>query len=173
MKVIYFLPTQGPHLPRKGPPEHHDWRMQCWIAATLQRGTPGSIIYVPSAFRQTGSLPEIELYGERLRTEGVAPEEMRLEAKGFETAAQCALADALAKEMQARLVAISCHVHFPRVRYLMKNMNARHVTARGTPNRCLHFSHLVLRPLFPLVDALGLRQQWISWVEKRRQAGMQ
>ena len=173
MKTILFLPTQGPHLDRAGPSEQFDWRSQCRLAASLQRALPDSIIYVPSAFQQSGAKSEIDYYGEQLRDEGVPTDSQRLERCGLDTVEQCDLALALAKVENARLLVISCYVHFKRVRYLMKGHTVQHVIAYGTPSRWLQFTHLVLGVLFPVIDFLGLRSRWKQWVNRRRLQGKQ
>ena len=107
MKAILFLPTQGPHLPRAGPEEKYDWRVQCRTAAALQHEIPDSIIYVPSAFQQTGARSELEFYGAQLRTDGVSQESMLLDPHGLETVEQCELALALSEKNRARLIRAS------------------------------------------------------------------
>ena len=173
MKTIIFLPTQGPHLPRTGPVAAYDWRVQCQLAAARWKSGTDSVIYVPSAFQQTGARSELDFYGELLSASGVPGDAMMLDPRGLDTVEQCELALALAARENARLVAISCHVHLPRVRYLLRGHGVEHVVASGTPNRWLHFTHIILAVLFPILDMLGLRGWWKSRVTKRRQAGLQ
>ncbi|MDB6073095.1 MAG: hypothetical protein JWO89_735 [Verrucomicrobiaceae bacterium] len=173
MKTVLFLPTQGPHLPREGPAEQFDWRVQCRLAAALQKGLPNAVVYVPSAFHQEGARPEIEYYGDQLRAEGISDQGLLLEARGFETIEQCELAVDLAEQEGARLVVISCHGHFKRVCYLLKGRAVEHVIAWGAPNRWLHFTHLVLTVAFPIIDVLRLRGWWKRTVVKRRLQGEQ
>ena len=173
MKAILFLPTQGPHLPRTGAAEQFDWRAQCRLAAALQKALADSIIYVPSAFQQAGTRSELEFYGEQLRNEGVPHEAIQLDRQGYETVEQCELAIALAEKESARLIVISCHVHFGRVRYLLKGHPVEHVIAHGTPSPWLHFTHLVLGLGFPVLDKLGLRDWWKHRVTRRRLQGKQ
>lgn len=173
MKAIVFLPTQGPHLPRKGPAEAFDWRAQCRVAAALQRGLDGSVIYVPSGFQQAGSPSELEFYGGALREAGVPDEALMLEPRGLDTIEQCDLATALAQSENARLVVVSCRVHFRRVRYLLKDHEVEHVIVDGVPSRWLQFTHIVLGVMFPVLDALGLRAQWRRYVNRRREKGRQ
>ena len=158
MKTILFLPTQGPHMDRAGPSECFDWRAQCRVASALQKALPDAIIYVPSAFQQSGAKAEIDYYGEQLREEGVPTDSLKLEHCGLDTVEQCDLALALAKTENAQLLVISCYVHFKRVRYLMKGHAVEHVIAYGTPSRWLQFTHLVLGVLFPVIDFFGLRR---------------
>ncbi len=173
MKTILFLPTQGPHLPRPGPSEQYDWLVQCRMAASLQRGLPGSVVYVPSAFHQAGSRSELDFYGEELRGEGVSEDALLLEPHGFETVEQCERALALARSKDARLLVITCYVHFPRVRYLLRGHAVEHCIAWGTPSAWLRFTHQVLGIGFRVIDALGLREPWKRLVGRRRLSGRQ
>lgn len=173
MKTILFLPTQGPHMSRSGCADQFDWRVQCRMAAELQKGTADSVVFVPSAFQQAGARSEIDFYGEQLRAAGVAEYALLLTRQGWDTVEQCELALALAKLERARLIAISCNVHFKRVRYLLKGHAVEHVIAHGTPNRSLHFTHLALGIVFPVFDRLGLREWWKRWVARRRSRGKQ
>jgi hypothetical protein len=173
MRTIIFLPTQGPHLWRSGPADQSDWRAQCRLAAVLQRGIPHSVVYVPSAFQQAGSPSELELYKEQLRAEQVPPEGMLLDPQGLDTVGQCELALAFAGKEQARLIALSCYVHFRRVRYLLKGHPVEHVVACGEPNRGLRLTHLVLGVVFPVLDRIGLRNWWKIRVSRRRLQGRQ
>lgn len=160
-------------MPRRGPAEAYDWRVQCRLAAALHRSEPDVMVYVPSAFQQEGAPAEVEFYGDLLRAEGVPDSALRLEKRGLETVEQCELATSLAAEEGARLVVISCYVHFPRVRYLLNGHAVEHVVAWGTPSRWLSFTHSVLRWAFPVIDQLGLRQAWKDRVAQRRREGKQ
>ena len=160
-------------MPRPGPEDRYDWRVQCRLAAALQRSEPDVMVYVPSAFHQEGASSEIEFYGERLRAEGIPEVALRLEQRGLETVEQCELATALAVAHGARLVVISCYAHFPRVRYLMNGYTVEHVVAWGTPSAWLQLTHVVLQWGFPVIDKLGLRQAWKDRVARRRKEGKQ
>lgn len=173
MQTLIFLPTQGPHLERPGPAEHFDWRVQCRIAATLQKASLNSVIYVPSAFQQTGTKSELTFYGDQLRAEGVPEEALRLDEHGLETVEQCELALALADREQARMVVIVCHVQVMRVRYLLRDHNVEFIIAKGTPNIGLHFTSLILGVLFPIIDVLKLRGWWKQRIARRRARGKQ
>lgn len=173
MQTILFIPTQGPHLSRAGPREQFDWRVQCRKAAEMQKATPGSLIFVPSAFQQTGSRAEIDFYGEQLRAEGVPEKALLLSKRGFDTVEQCELALALLNQEQARLIAISCHVQSRRVRSLLKGHAVEHVVVHGIPSRWLQFTNCVLGFGFPVLDWLGLREWWKRRVARRRLQGKQ
>lgn len=173
MKTILFLPTQGPHMPRSGPAEEFDWRVQCRLAAKLQKERSDSVVYVPSAFQQAGARSELEFYGDELREDGVPPDAILLDPRGLDTVEQCDLALALAEKEQASLIAISCHVHVQRVRYLLRGHPVENVIARGTPSQWLRFTHLVLGIAFPVLDKLGLRDWWKQFVTRRRLKGKQ
>ena len=173
MQTLIFLPTQGPHLDRPGSVEQFDWRVQCRLAADLQRTTPESIIYVPSAFRQAGTKSEIEFYRGQLLEEGVPEASLRLEPRGLETVEQCELALAVANREQSSLAVVVCEVQARRVRHLMKGHEVKFIIARGTPNQWLQFTNLILGVLFPVVDALGLRGWWKQRIAGRRLQGKQ
>ncbi len=173
MKTLIFLPTQGPHLPRSGPADQFDWHVQCRLAASLQRNTEDSVIYVPSAFHQTGSPSELDYYGAELRSLGVPESALILASHGLDTVEQCELATALATETGAQLIAVTCHVQRHRIRYLLRHTTVQHIIARGTPSRWLHFTHLVLTLAFPVLDLLGLRPWWKARLHHRRLAGKQ
>ncbi len=173
MKTILFLPTQGPHLTRRGQEEQFDWRAQCRLAAENQRATPDSVVFVPTAFQQEGARSELEFFGDQLRAEGVTEDALLLSKQGFETVEQCELALALAENERARLIAITCHVQFKRVGYLLRGRDVEHVVAYGTPNRWLQFTNRVLGIVFPVLDWLGLREWWKRRVAMRRSQGKQ
>lgn len=173
MKTVVFLPTQGPHLPRKGPPEDYDWRVQCRLAAGLLRDHPDVVVYVPSAFQQQGAGSEIEYYSAQLLKDGVPADALLMDKRGLETVEQCELALELAGSLQARLIAVSCAVQARRVKYLLRRHHVEHVIANGTPNPWLRFTHAVLAFLFPVIDAAGGRGWWKRMVEGRRQKGRQ
>lgn len=173
MKTLIFLPTQGPHLPRSGPADHFDWREQCRVAARLQKNMPDAVVYVPSAFQQADSPSELDFYGAQLRADGVSADALLLDPHGLDTIEQCDLALALAAKQNARLIAVSCAVHERRVRHLLRGQDVEHVIARGTPSRWLQFTHIVLGFVFPVIDALGLRDWWKRRVVRRRLAGKQ
>ncbi len=173
MQTLIFLPTQGPHLGRSGPAEQFDWRVQCRLAAALQKTMQNSVIYVPSAFQQTGTKSEIEFYGKQLLADGVPLEALHMDRRGLETVEQCELALALAKLEGAHLVAIVCDVQAMRVRYLLRGHDAEFIGATGTPNKFLRFTNLILGILFPLVHVLGLRGRWKQQVARRRMLGKQ
>lgn len=173
MKTLIFLPTQGPHLPRRGPAEEFDWREQCRIAARLQSEQPHAVVYVPSAFQQAGSPSELEFYSNELRSLGVPADSLIFDPHGLDTIEQCDLAIALAAKESARPVAVSCAVHERRVRYLLSGHEVDHIIAHGTPSRWLQFTHIVLGIAFPMIDALGLREWWKQRVTQRRLAGKQ
>ncbi len=98
---------------------------------------------------------------------------MRLQSDGLDTTEQCDLAAALARRENARLIAVSCRVHFRRVRYLLKDHPVEHVIVDGIPSRWLQFTHIVLGLAFPVLDALGLRDRWLRFVARRREKGKQ
>jgi hypothetical protein len=173
MQTLIFLPTQGPHLPRTGPEALFDWRAQCRLAAKLQAERPEACIYVPSAFQQEGARSELEFYGEQLRAEGVPEEGMQLDARGLDTVEQCELALAAAASASARLIAVTGSTQARRVRYLTRGHEVEHFTVRGTTNRGLWFTHSVLGFVFPVLDHLGLREQWKAFVARRRLQGRQ
>jgi hypothetical protein len=173
MMHLIFLPTQGPHLPRPGAEEDFDWREQCRLAASLQRERSDAVIFVPSAFQQSGSPSELESYGARLRAEGVPEIAMRLEPRGLETVEQCELAIELAQRENARLVAVTCSVQLARVKYLLRHHDVEHIVAHGTPNAWLRVSNAILAIAFPIIDHLGLRPAWKRWTSRRRLQGKQ
>lgn len=173
MTHLIFLPTQGPHMPRPRAEEDFDWRQQCRLAAVLQRERSDAVIYVPSAFRQSGAPSELEFYGERLRAEGVPETAMRLEARGLETVEQCELAIDLAQREHARLTAVTCRVQLARVKYLLRHHDVEHIVAHGTPNAWLRVSNAILAIVFPIIDQLGLRASWKRWTARRRLEGKQ
>lgn len=173
MKTIIFIATQGPHCSRPEPEECFDWKVSCKLAAEVQRARPGSVIYVPSAFGQTGSKTEYDFYKEELERNGVPDEAVFMERRGYETTEQCELALALAEKENAVLTVVSTFVHFRRIRYLFRNRDVEHYIAYGTPNRWLQFTHIILTVGFPLIDALGLREWWKQRIIRRRLAGKQ
>jgi hypothetical protein len=173
VKAIIFLPTQGPHLPRGGPAEQFDWRVQCRLAAERWRGNAECVVYVPSAFRESGSRAELEYYSGQLLAEGVPPEGMILDPRGLETVEQCELALALSEKERARLVAVTCRAQSRRVRYLLRGHDVEHITAEGTANPWLRFTNILLGVAFPIVDRLGLRGWWKRRVGRRRILGKQ
>lgn len=173
MKHLIFLPTQGPHLRRSGDEDAFDWRVQCRIASRLQRELDDAVVVVPSAFHMTGSRSELDYYGERLRAEGVPASALRLDPRGLETIEQCELALALAREHNARLIAVTCSVQLARVRYLLRGHGVEHVVAHGTPNPSLRFTNAILAIAFPVIDHLGLRRAWVRFTTKRRLTGKQ
>ncbi len=101
------------------------------------------------------------------------PEALLLELKGFDTVEQCELALALVEKEQARLITISCYVHFKRVRYLLRGHPVEHVISYGTPNTWLRFTHQVLGLAFPVLDQFRLRGWWKRRVVGRRLQGKQ
>lgn len=173
MKTLIFLPTQGPHLPRTGPAEAFDWREQCRLAALVWRADPHSMIFVPSAFQQTGAPSELDFYGDQLRREGVSERSLILHARGLDTVEQCELALARAASERGSLIAITCAAQSLRVRYLLRGHRVLHVTAHGTPSRWLQFTNLVLAIAFPIIDQLGLREWWKQRLTQRRVLGKQ
>jgi hypothetical protein len=173
MKHLIFLPTQGPHLPRSGAAGLFDWHVQCRLAAQLQREREDAVIFVPSAFQQTGSASELEFYGERLRAEGVPGAALRLEPRGLETIGQCELALDLAQRENARLIAVTCAVQLARVRYLLSGHQVEHIVAHGTPSASLRLTNAILAIAFPIIDHLGMRRAWIRWTARRRLSGRQ
>ncbi len=143
------------------------------MAAELQLSTPASIIFVPSAFEEKGARAEIDLYKERLLAEGASEDAILLVSQGLDTVEQCELALSLAEEEAAKLVAITCHVQFKRVRYMLDKPGVEHVIAHGTPNLWLRFTSLILTYAFPVLDRLGLRETWKRRVANRRSQGKQ
>lgn len=173
MPEILFLPTEGPHLPRTGPEEDFDWRVQCRMAAQWLRAHPDGLVYVPSAFRQAGQPSELDFYRDRLGAEGVPDSSMLLDPSGWETIEQCDLALALAADRRARLTVLTCASHAKRVRYLMRGRDVEHLVAPGTASPSLRRAHVVLGVLFPLLDKAGLRGWWMRWLRHRRLQGTQ
>ncbi len=173
MQTLIFLPTQGPHLPRSGPADQADWRVQCRMAAERLRSLEDAVIYVPSAFQMTGKPHELDYYAGELRALGVAESALRLDPRGLDTVEQCELALDAARGGKAKLIAITCSTQSPRVRWLLRGHDVMHVTARGRANRWLRFSNGVLALVFPVLDVLGLREWWKARVARRRQAGLQ
>ena len=143
------------------------------MAAEVQRACPDSVIYVPSAFGQTGSKSEYDFYKEELGKNGVPSDALFMDRHGYETVEQCELALTLAKKENAALTVISTYVHFRRIRYLFRERRVEHYIAYGTPNRWLQFTHIVLAAGFPLIDALGLREWWKQRIIRRRLKGIQ
>lgn len=130
-----------------------------------------AVIYVPSAFQMAGSRSELEFYGEQLQAEGATA--LRLEACGLDTVEQCERAEVLAREEQAQLVVVTCHVQLSRVRYLLPGPGVTHCIAFGTPSPQLRFSNRILALAFTVLDKLGLRGWWKSFVARRRLQGRQ
>ncbi len=165
--------TQGPHCKRDGLPEDFDWTIECEMAAAYQKATPNSVIYVASAFQQTGSLSELDFYAKAFGERGIPNEALVLDPRGFETVVQCERAVEFAKKESARLVIFCTYFHFLRVLYLCRGNRAKYCVVWGTPGKGLTRMHLVFTVLFPCIDLLGFRRPYLAWVERRRLKGIQ
>lgn len=181
MQTLIVVLTKGPHRPRRGPKERHDWKVQCRKAAELQRQLPEAVVYVPSAVHITGYSPELEYYRAAFAENGLTESiqlisgrrALILEPIGQETAGQIERGYQFADTLGAKLVVISTLLHFPRVLYLCKGLHATHCIAAGIPNLREAVTDLALAVIFPILDMLipGFRGWFKASVTRRRKSG--
>jgi hypothetical protein len=114
---------------------------------------------------------EADIYDHALIELGIPRQNLLVIKHAQETIEQVEVAKAFISNSD-RLLAISTFLHYPRVRYLCRGLNARHFAAFGIPRPKEMVTDIILDLLMPVIDWLGLREQFLTKVIKRRESGV-
>ncbi|HWB33881.1 MAG TPA: ElyC/SanA/YdcF family protein [Candidatus Paceibacterota bacterium] len=173
MEPCLIVPlTKSPHATgRYGPRAWQDWYRGLLKARNILSASPDSCILVISAVHITGEKSEEELYVKALEELGVKRGKLVVIRKAQETIEQIRIAVDMGRSLGLQPVFISTWLHYPRVRWLCRGMQARHVVAWGIPRPREAITDVVLAFLFPVIDLAGKREWFLNRVTKRRMMG--
>lgn len=165
--LICLLPKSPvPRRGRIGPVHFQDWYRSCVLATQLAKELKGTVL-VPTAFTSMGE-SEADVYLSALRELGA---DVQIVRRGFETVEQLDVAVEAAERKS--LIIVSTFLHFPRVWWLTrgkKNVSHR-VVYGGLPRPKGVIADLILIIIFPVIDLLGWRKNFLSFLEQRRKRG--
>lgn len=71
----------------------------------------------------------------------------------------------------AKMIVISTFAHYPRVRWLCRELGFKHYAAFGIPRLSELISDSILTFLFPLLNLCGGREWFKRWVGSRQEGG--
>jgi len=172
MALLVVPITKSPHpAGRVGPVVLQDWHRALARAQKIREANPGSRLLVISDVQIAGAPHEAEMYQDALRALGVADEAVIVAREAQETAGQVDAAARIARERGDELLLVSTFLHAPRVRWLARRLNARHVAVWGIPRPREAVTDLLLIFAFPCLDLLGLRGPFTRAVQARRKQG--
>lgn len=165
---VYVLPLMKSPNPegRIGPERWQDWYRGCVRALTLARQGTGRLLVV-SAFMEPG-FDEAQYYKQTLHRLGG---ECLLVREGFDTIGQLAAAR---KQLGFgdNLIVVCSLPHWPRVWWLSrKDAAIRRQIVLGIPRPKEFLSDIVANVVFPIIDMLGMREQWQTRTRARRMLG--
>ena len=118
-----------------------------------------------------GEDSEADSYLWALHKIGVPSERIRVIRKGYETVEQLTVARDIRETEHKELVVISTFLHYPRVRWIARGLQATHHSVVGVPHPAEALTDILLTVLFPLIDMLGGRARFVKLVRRRRMAG--
>ncbi len=168
---IALIPKSPWRKGRIGPAARQDWVSACDDAAKLAKQMPDAKIIVADAYVERGERPDLELYQAALEEAGVPKNQQHLTSEGMETIGHIEALNRIARAEDVDLLIVSTFLHYPRVRWICRGQGHQHRAAWGIPRPKEALTDLVLTILFPLLDRLGLRQQFLKRVTKRRESG--
>lgn len=164
--------TKSPHpTGRIGPTRYQDWFRSLILAKTVLNRLKSAQILIISNVHVAQEQSEAELYSDALTSLGVVDKNIRIMKEAQETIGQIDIAHRLAKNENAKLIIISTLFHYPRVRWLSRNIEARHLIAVGIPRPREAVTDLVLSLLFPLLELTGKKKWFMEAVTARRIKG--
>lgn len=146
-----------------------DWYRGCFEAVLLEKQNRDSTIVVVSNVTDN-DFSEPDKYAETLQKMGARSITMVREA--FETVRQIEVIERIERIVQEEgFIIVSTWTHYLRVRWLCRGKGWRHVVVGGIPRPREIVTDAILTFAYPLIELLGGRDWYLSWVEGRRGQG--
>lgn len=186
-RVIMIMSKSAWPEGRNGEHEDQDWVLVVKKAIEIYResvsaGIPAVMVAVTGFKNKSSAFSEIHYYREELMRRGFEDGEgVEFLSQGIDTTTQLLAAYRFAKAHNACMYVVSTQLHFVRVSWItwwdkvkgLHDLDIKHFVPDrvGIPRKEEIKNDLILMFLFIIIDILGLRSQFLAYVEKRRATG--
>lgn len=169
MKKLFVPLTKSPWSSgRVGKIEYQDWYRVLVRTKKLIDSNPESRVALISNVFGDRSVLEVDIYNKYLLNLGLSENNIVSYKECFETSEQIYKATDISRELGLDLVIISTLFHYPRVRWIGRNINADYIVCLGIPRPIEMVTDVLLTFAYPIVDMIGLKGIFVSIVKYKR-----